>query len=267
MPEQIFWKGHLKLSLVTCPVALIPVVTGVEKLRFNLLNRKTGDRVVSRYVDAESGKPLAPEDEVKGYPVDADHFVMLEDEEIDSVALETTHTVDIESFIGGDELDRIWLDRAHYLVPDDPVGAEAYVVIRQAMQDSGTLGIARLVLYRRERAVMIQPYRDGLLLWTLRFGDEVRDPADYFAGLDEAAPPAEQLKLARSLVKARTRAWKPALAADPVQDNLQRIIDAKRKGKPAARAKAAAPAPESNVIDIMDALKRSLAASKAKSRR
>jgi DNA end-binding protein Ku len=259
MAERAFWKGYLKLSLVTCPVVLVPVVSGAEKIRFTLLNRATGEPLVSRYVDAVSGAPVADEDQVKGYPVGEERFVPLEDAEIDSVALKTTHTLEIETFVAGDELDRIWLDRAHYLVPDDPVGAEAYVVIRQAMADSGTLGIARLVLYRRERAVMLQPYGKGMLLWTLRHGEEVRAPADYFGDLAGQAPPADQLKLACALVKARSRAWTPALAADPVQDNLERLIAAKRRGKPVRRARVARSGRGGKVIDIMDALQRSLA--------
>jgi len=259
MAAPAFWKGYLKLSLVTCPVALVPAITGGEKVRFHTLSRETGTRVVSRYVDGETGKPVGDGETVKGYPTGDERYVMLEDEELEAVALETTHTIDIDCFVAASELDRIWLDRPHYLVPDDPVGTEAYAVIREAMAATGTLGIARLVLYRRERAVMLQPRDKGMVLWTLRYGDEVRDPAAYFGGIEAPEPPADQLKLTRSLVAKRARPWKPDLADDPVQDRLLEIVAARRKGRKPARAKAAEPAPKSNVIDIMDALKRSLA--------
>lgn len=259
MAAPAFWKGYLKLSLVTCPVALVPAVTAAEKVRFHTLSRESQERVSARWVDSESGKRVEDGDTVRGYPTGADSFVPLEDEEIDAVALETTHTIDIECFVGADELDRIWLDRPHYLLPDDPVGAEAYAVIRDAMASTGTLGISRLVLYRRERAVMLQPRDRGLLLWTLRYGDEVRPPAPYFQGIEAPPPPADQLKLTREIVRKRTRGWSADLAEDPVQDRLLEIIEARRKGRKPARAKAAQPAPKGNVVDIMDALRRSLA--------
>jgi DNA end-binding protein Ku len=267
MAAPAFWKGYLKLSLVTCPVALVPAITGGEKVRFHTLSRASGARVVSRYVDAGTGQTVDDEDTVKGYPTGDERYVMLEDEELDRVALETTHTIDIACFVAASDLDRIWLDRPHYLVPDDPVGTEAYAVIREAMAASATLGIARLVLYRRERAVMLQPRDRGMVLWTLRYGDEVRDPAAYFGAIDAADPPADQLKLTRALVARRARAWKPELTDDPVQARLLDIVAARRKGRRLARPKAPESAPRRNVIDIMDALKRSLAGSgKAKGR-
>lgn len=262
MAASAFWKGYLKLSLVTCPVALVPVITAAEKVRFHTLSRDSQERVVSRWIDSGTGKAVREGDEVKGYQAAADRFVQLEDEEIDAVALETTHTIDIDCFVPASELDRIWLDRPHFLVPDDPVGTEAYVVIREAMAETETLGISRLVLYRRERAVMLQPRERGILLWTLRYGDEVRPPAPYFDDIEAPEPDAEQLKLTRAVVKKRTRAWAAKLADDPVQGRLLEIIEAKRKGRRPAKPKAAPPAPKGNVIDIMDALKRSLAAGK-----
>lgn len=264
MAPRTFWKGYLKLSLVTCPVTMAPATSESEKVRFHTLNANTGNRVISRYVDAVSGKPVREEDEVKGYPRGEDDFVLLEDDEIDSVALESTRTIDIEMFVPADSIGWLWYDKPHYLAPADRVGEEAFSVIREAMAASDTVGIARLVLYRRERAVMLEPRERGIVVWTLRYGDEVRDPADYFGAIEADKPDAAMLKLVKQLIKERTRDWDPAMASDPVQEKLLDIIAAKQKGrKRPAKAKLAA-APPDNVINIMDALKRSLAAEKKK---
>ncbi|TIT61569.1 MAG: Ku protein, partial [Mesorhizobium sp.] len=148
MAPRPFWKGYLKLSLVTCPVAMTPATTESEKVRFHTLNRKSGHRVVSQYVDAVNGKPVAEDDEVKGYQRGEDEYVLLEDDEIDAVALESTRTIDIDMFVDADSIGWIWYDKPHYLTPDDPVGEEAFSVIRDAMQSTGKVGISRLVMYR-----------------------------------------------------------------------------------------------------------------------
>ncbi len=176
MAQSPFWKGYLKLSLVTCPVAMSPAVSEAEKIRFHTLNRRTGNRVVSRYVDAESGRPVEEGEQVKGYPRDEKSFVLLEDEELAAVRLESARTIDIESFAPAESVDWIWYDAPYYLTPDDPVGEEAYCVIRDAMRATGMVGVSRLVLNRRERAVLLKARDKGIELWTLRFGDEVRDP-------------------------------------------------------------------------------------------
>ena len=175
MAPRSFWKGYLKLSLVTCPVAMVPATSENEKVRFHTLNSKTGNRVVSQYVDAVSGKSVDEDDEVKGYPRGEDEYVILEDDELEAVALESTRTIDIDMFVSADSIEWIWYDKPHYLTPDDPVGEEAFSVIRDAMELTGTVGVSRLVLYRRERAVMLEPRDRGIVLWTLRYGDEVRD--------------------------------------------------------------------------------------------
>ena len=257
MAVHTFWKGYLKLSLVTCAVAMSPATSQSEKLRFHTLNRRTGNRVQSRYVDAVTGKPVEEEDEVKGYPRGEDDYVMLEDEEIEAVALESTRTIDIQTFVPQDSIDWIWYDTPHYLVPDDKVGEEAFTVIREAMRAGRVAGIARLVLYRRERAVMLVPRGKGIVVWTLRYGDEVRREDDYFAGIPEEKPDPDARSLIDRLIKARSLDWSPALIKDPVEDKLKEIIAAKKKGR---KAKKPAPPPPSggNVINLMDALRNSL---------
>ncbi|MBN9053704.1 MAG: Ku protein [Rhizobiales bacterium] len=260
MAPRAFWKGYLKLSLVTCPVAMSPAISQEDKVRFRTLNSKTGNPVVSRYVDAVTGKAVNEDDEVKGYPRGEDDYVILEDEEIEAVALESTRTIDIETFVPRESIEWIWYDSPHFLVPNDTVGEEAFSVIREAMAATGTVGISRLVLYRRERAVMLEPRGKGIVLWTLRYGDEVRAQDDYFAGLEEAKPESRALSLVKTLIRERTKAWDPKMADDPVQDRLLDIIAAKKKGRKRP-AKAKTPPPTSgNVINIMDALRKSIKA-------
>ncbi len=268
MAPRTFWKGYLKLSLVTCPVAMMPATTENEKVRFHTLNEKTGNRVVSQYVDAVSGKAVDEDDEVKGYSRGEDDYVLFEEDELDAVTLESTRTIDIDRFVRSDTIEWIWYDKPHYLMPNDPVGEEAFSVIRDAMASTGTVGVSRVVLYRRERAVMLEPRDRGIVLWTLRYGDEVRDEADYFGDIgDEKIEPA-LMKLVTKLIKERTTEWNPDMVADPVQAKLLEIIAAKKKGrKRSARAKTDTEAPPSNVVNIMDALKKSIASeSKRKSR-
>lgn len=264
MAPRTFWKGYLKLSLVTCPVAMTPATGEGNRLRFHTLNRATGNRVVQQYVDAGTGKPVAEEDEAKGYPRGEDDHVLLEEDEIDSVALESTRTIDIERFVPAGSIGWIWYDKPHFLMPNDTVGEEAFAVIREAMQETDMAGIARLVLYRRERAVMLRPRGKGIVLWTLRYGDEVRPEQEYFARLEDKPVDRDLLKLVEKLITARKDDWTPDFVADPVQERLVDIIEAKRKGrKPAKKTTPKKDQPD-NVVSIMDALKRSIAAEKGR---
>jgi len=263
MPAGPSWKGYLKLSLVTCPVAMTPATSEGEKIRFHTLNRATGNRVRSRYVDSVTGKEVAEDDEVKAYDAGEDRQVLIEDEEIAAAAIESERTIDIESFVADDAVDWIWYDKPYYLAPDDKVGEEAFAVIRDAMAAAGVVGISRLVIAGRERAVLLQPWDRGILLWTLRHGGELRDAADYFAGVSGEKADAKLAGMIRDLIGQRTREWGEDLVSDPVQENLAKLIENRRKktGKPKA-GKAAKAEPPSNVVSIMEALKRSLAKEK-----
>ncbi|MDB5526733.1 MAG: Ku protein [Rhizobium sp.] len=260
MAPRTFWKGYLKLSLVTCPVAMSPATSENEKLRFHTLNRATGNRVVSRYVDSVTRKPVDEDDEAKGYERGEGDYIILDDDEIEAVGLESTRTIDIDVFVPKDEIEWIWYDTPHYLVPNDKVGEEAFAVIREAMAENGVVGISRLVMYRRERAVMLEPRGKGIVLWTLRFGDEVRDAKDYFSGIKSDTADSQQMALMKQFIERKTMPWDPKIVDDPVQDKLLDIIAAKKKGrKPkAAKAKAAEESKPTNVINIMDALRNSL---------
>ena len=264
MAPRTFWKGYLKLSLVTCPVAMMPATSEAEKVRFHTLNRKTGNRVVSRYVDSVTRKPVDEADEVRGYQRGEDDYVMLEEDELDDVALESTRTIDIETFVPADEVGWIWYDKPHYLMPDDKVGEEAFAVIREAMVANKVVGISRVVMYRRERAVLLEPRDRGIVLWTLRYGDEVRDADDYFGGIGKEKSESGQLALMKKYIKAKTRKWDASLAEDPVQENLLEMIESKKKKRKSRPAKPKAEEAPSNVINIMDALKASLAKGRKK---
>ena len=260
MAVRPYWKGYLKLSLVTCAVTLSPATTEGNRVRFHTLNRTTGDRIYTRYVDAETGRTVDDDHQVKAYEKAEDEFVILEDEELDAVKLDSVRTIDIDEFVEADTVEWTYFDTPYFVVPADEVGEEAFSVIREAMASTGTVGISRLVLYRRERAVMLEPRGKGIVLWTLRYGDEVREEKEYFAGLKEAKPDAKALTLVKTLIKERTKPWNPKMADDPVQSRLLEIIAAKKKGRKRP-AKAKTPPPTSgNVINIMDALRKSIKA-------
>jgi DNA end-binding protein Ku len=259
MAQKSFWKGYLKLSLVTCPVELSPATSEAERIRFHILNARTGNRIASQYVDSETGKAIEEDDEVLGYERGDGDYILLERDEVDSIALESTRTIDIEAFVPATSIDWIWYDKPHFLTPRDSVGEEAFAVIRDAMASTATAGISRLVMYRRERAVMIVPRGRGMILWTLRYGDEVRDWKVYFAALGKAKVDPSALSLLRKLIAGLKTAWDPSMVRDPVQERLAELIAAKKKGrrtkKPPRETDTTAP---SNVINIMDALRKSL---------
>lgn len=265
MAPRPYWKGYLKLSLVTCPVSLTPATTARETVRFHTLNSATGNRVHSRYVDAETGKPVAEDDQVRGYETSEGRHVLVEDEELEALGFESTRTIDIDRFVPASSIGWNWLDTPYYLMPADEVGQEAFAVIREAMAATGKVGIARLVLSRRERAVALEARGKGIVLWTLRYGDEVRDPKELYGEAASGKAEPRLVALVETLIQDLTGAWSEALVRDPVQERLQEIIAAKRgKAKKPARPRRddAAPESPSNVVNIMDALKKSLSQEK-----
>lgn len=263
MAVRPYWKGYLKLSLVTCPVTLTPATSEGNRVKFHTLNRKTGDRIYTRYVDAETGKTVDDDHQVKAYQKGEDDYVVLEDDELDAVKLESVRTIDIDEFVEEDAVEWVYFDSPYFVVPSDDVGEEAFTVIREAMADRGVVGISRLVLGNRERAVMLQPFDKGILLWTLRYGDEVRDEDEYFEKVDEAAPDKKMLAMVEKIIEERTAPWSDDMVKDPVQAKLKQIIKAKQSPRKKAASKKADDDEEetkapSNVIDLMAALKNSL---------
>jgi len=225
-----------------------------QRIRFNIINRKTGNRIRNEIVDAETGQPVDEEDRVKGYKLDGDQYLLIEDEELDNVALESTHTIDIEELVPMSEVDRIYLDESFYIVPGDDVAQDAFAVIREAMRKEDLAGLARVVVYRRERLLLLRPRGKGLLATALRYINEVRDEKDYFGDIPDIKVPAEVLKLATHILDTKRGHFKPEKFEDRYEKALIDLINAKRAGK--APPALAEPKP-SNVVNLMDALRRS----------
>ncbi|MBB4291514.1 DNA end-binding protein Ku [Rhizobium leguminosarum] len=262
MAPRYYWKGYLKLSLVTCPVAMTPATSESEKVRFHTLNRDTGNRVVSQYIDSVTGKPVKGENEAKGYARGENDYVILTDDDLDRVALDTVKTIDIEKFVAADSIEWVYLEKPHYLMPDDAVGNEAFAVIRDAMKADKVVGVSKLVMGRRERAVILEPRDEGIILWSLRFGDEVRPEESYFEDIVDDADP-DLVPLVQKLIKQKSARWSTNMVSDPIQTSLLKLIEEKKKllkPKKAAKGRAAPAEPASNVVNIMDALKKSLEA-------
>ena len=257
MAPRANWKGYLKLSLVSCGIALFPATTTRERVRFNIINRETGHRVRYDVVDAETGEEVPQEDRVKGYKVGTDDYVLLEENELDEVALESTHTIEIESFVARKEVDEIYLDESYYIVPEDKVGTEAFAVIRDAMEAKGLVGLARVVLYRRERLLMLEPRGKGLVATMLRYANEVRDQEDYFDDIPDVKVPKDMLELAEHMLATKKAKFDPSKFDDRYEDALKVVIAAKQAGK---KPPSAPPPQPSNVINLMDALRRSVKA-------
>jgi DNA end-binding protein Ku len=251
------WKGYLKLSLVSCSVALYSATSTSQRVRFHIINRETGHRVRNLVIDAETEEPVEQADRVKGYEVEKGQYVLVEDDELDEVALESTHTIDVESFVPRDQVDEIYLDESFFIVPNDKVGYDAFAVIRDAMKQEGLVGLARVVLYRRERILMLQPRGKGLMATALRYNTEVRDEKDYFSDIPNIKVPADMLDLAIHILSSKKTHFDADKFEDRYESALTDLIKAKHAGKPVP--KPAAPRP-SNVINLMDALKRSVKA-------
>lgn len=256
MAPRPAWKGYLKLSLVTCAVELTNVVTHTEKVSFRILNRKTGNTVKRIYVDAESGKPLDDGDEIKGYELDDGDFVHIEEDEIEAVQIESSHTMSLDGFVDKASIQQIYLDTPYYVAPADQVSEEAFAVIRDAMAGKKMAGLARIVLYQRERPVVIEPLGKGMVLTTLRYDNTVRQPDSVFGEIKAVKTDREMTDLAELIIDKKKAKFDPSKFDDKYEEALLELIRAKKAGHKAPKAKAA-PKP-SNVVNLFDALKKSL---------
>ena len=257
MAPRPAWKGYLKLSLVTCAVELTNVVTHSEKVSFRVLNRKTGNTVKRIYVDAESGDPVKDEDEIKGYEVDSGDYVHIEEDEIAAVKVESSDMMSLDGFVDKASIQQIYLDTPYYLAPADKVSEDAFAVIRDAMAAKKKAGLARIVLYRRERPVVIEPLGKGMVLTTLRYDNTVRQPGIVFDEIKAVKTDKEMIELAQHIIDKKQAKFDPSTFDDKYEDALLELIRAKKAGKKAPKAKAAAK--PSNVVNLFDALKKSLA--------
>ena len=260
MAPRANWKGFLRLSLVTCPVALYPATSESEKVSFNQLNRKTGHRIKYAKVDADTGEEVANEDIVKGYKVDTDTFIEVTKEELENVALESTRTIEIDEFVDRSEIDPRYLIRPYYLRPDGKVGHDAFAVIRETIREMNKVAIGRVVLTNREHIIALEPMDKGLMGTLLRYPYEVRCEKEYFDDIQDVKVTKDMLDLARHIVKQKAGSFEPDKFEDQYETALVDLINQKRNGMPTTAK--AAPKSGGNVINLMDALKRSLASEK-----
>jgi len=254
MASRPSWQGHLKLSLVTCPVSLYTATSSGGDVHFNLINPKTNNRIKMITTDPDTG-PIERSDLVKGYEVSKGEYILLTDEEIKSVRLESTKTIDIERFVPAEDIDRLYWDNPYYLAPDGKMAQEAFGVIRTAMEKSGQIALARVVISTRERILALEPRDKGILAYTIRTDAEVRKPDEIFAGISDAKPDAAMISIAERIIEQQEGPFDPSQFVDRYEEALKALIEDKKKGhKP---AKVAEPE-DTNVIDLMSALRASL---------
>ncbi|WP_420965999.1 Ku protein [Bradyrhizobium sp. B120] len=260
MAPRANWKGFLRLSLVTCPVALYPATSESEKVSFNQLNRKTGHRIKYAKVDADTGEEVANEDIVKGYKVDDDTFIEVSREELENVALESTRTIEIDEFVDRSEIDPRYLIRPYYLCPDGKVGHDAFAVIRETIREMNKVAIGRVVLTNREHIIALEPFDKGVMGTLLRYPYEVRSAGEYFDDIQDVKVTKDMLDLARHIVNQKAAHFEPDRFQDQYETALIDLINRKRAGKPIAAKER--PRGE-NVVDLMDALRKSIGGEKA----
>ena len=264
MAPRAYWKGFLRLSLVSCPVLLYPATTEREKVRFHQINKATGNRVKYKKVDANTGGEVDQGDIVKGYEVKKGNVIELEPEELEAVALESTRTVEIEQFVPKSEIDDLYLGNPYYMVPDGEVGQQAFSVIREAIKEKGMVAIGRVVFTSREHVIALQPRGKGIMGITLRYPYEVRDEKKYFDGIETEKISKEMLDLALHIVKTKQGHFDPDKFTDRYEDALKELLKKKAHGKPIESVEHEKP---SNVINLMDALRRSVKGDKSAERR
>ncbi|WKW51995.1 Ku protein [Rhodomicrobium lacus] len=259
MAPRPYWKGYLKLSLVSCSVALYPATSGSERISFNWLNRATGNRLKQLMVDSDTNEPVEREDRVRGYQVAKNDYLFIEDDDLDAVEIESSHTIEIERFVPKSEIDLVYLDSPYYLAPNDKVAEEAFAVIRDAMAAEGVAGLGRAVINRRERLFMLEPRDAGILATSLHYNYEVRGDEAYFEDIPEIKIPGEMLDLAKHIIGTKRGHFDIAAFDDRYENALAEMIKAKQAGRP---VEAARPAQPTNVINLMEALRKSVAAEK-----
>src|SRR5476649_1937172 len=255
MAARESWKGHLRLSLVTCPVALWPATSEAETVRFNLINPKTNNRIKMKTVDAGTDEEVSRGDLVKGFAVAKNEYVLLDKEDFEGVKLESTRIIDIEKFVPRTSIDRLYWDAPYHLVPAGKTGVEAFAVIRAAMDKKHMVALGRLVMSTRERVCAIEIEEGGLVLTTLRTAEEVRDTAE-LPGLDLPKPDPQMLAIAEKIVEQQSGDFDPSEFVDRYEEALRALIDEKKKGKPVRPSKPAND--DAKVIDLMAALRESL---------
>lgn len=256
MAPRAYWKGSLKLSLVTCPIALYPASTQVEKTHFHQINTRTGHRLRQQMVDEQTGRVVDKDHKGRGYELSKGRYVEIEAEELDAVKLESTHTIEIDDFVAADEIDARYLNKPYYIVPNGKAGVDAFVVIRDAMKQKDKVALARVVLTNREHVIALKPLGRGLLGTTLRYPYELRDENDYFDDIPSPRISKDMVDLAAHILDSKASKFDPHKFKDKYESALKALVKRKAAGKtielPPEKKQ------DSNVIDLMDALKQSL---------
>jgi DNA end-binding protein Ku len=251
------WRGFLKLSLVSCPVQVMPAVTTATRTRFHNIIRGTDRRVELRAHDSETGEELEREELVKGYEAEKGRFIVVTDEELDALEVESSRTLELDTFVPADEVDRTYYDDSYFLAPDGRVADETFRVVRAAIARENMIGLGRFVIANRERMVALETRGKGLMMTTLRPADEVRKPAEAFADVAERKADPKMIELAGDIIDKMTGAFDPAQFEDRYETALRKLVEAKAKGRKPPAAKEGRPS--APVIDLMAALKKSLA--------
>jgi DNA end-binding protein Ku len=257
MAARPTWQGHLRLSLVTCPVALYTATQASGEVHFNLLHKDTHNRIRMIPTDPEKG-PVERKDLVKGYEYEKDSYIVVTQDEIDSVRLESTRVIDIERFVDAADIDRLYWDNPYYMVPDGKLALDAFSVIRDAMGKTGKIALARVVMHQRERLLGLEPRGKGLVAWSLRSNKEVRDVGDYFDDIPAHKGDKEMVAIAEKIIEQKEGPFDPSKFNDRYEDALRDLIAEKRKGK--GRTVKAEEPEDTNVVDLMAALRKSLEA-------
>ena len=258
MAPRAYWKGFLRLSLVTCPIALFPATSESEKISFNQINKKTGHRIKYQKVDADTGEEVSSEDIIKGYKVDTDQYLEVSKDELENIALESTRTIEIDEFVPRSEIDDLYLVRPYYIVPDGKVGHDAYAVIRETIRTMDQVALGRVVLTSREHVIGLEARDKGLMGMLLRYPYEVRDSSEYFDDIQDVKITKDMLDLAKHIVEQKAGHFDPSKFEDHYEAALQELLSKKQKGLPIGHAQKRAP---DNVINLMDALRASLKSS------
>lgn len=254
-PSRPLWRGHLKLSLVSCPVALYNAITETDDVRLHFLNPDTGNRIRYLSVDAETEEVVERADLVKGYQFQKDRYVTLTNEELDDLKIASSSVMTIEQCVDASDIDARYFERAYYLIPDGDAGEEAYAVIREAIEKSGLYAITRAVIARKERVIALKPCAKGFMGWALREASDIRDTDAFFDDIEPVRVGRDELNIAVKLVEQKKGRFDPDKFADRYEGRLRELIEAKLEGVE-LEPEEIEPAP--NVINLMDALKQSL---------
>jgi DNA end-binding protein Ku len=256
MAVRAYWKGSLKLSLVSCPVLLYPATTSIDKTRFHMINKETGNRLKQQMVDADTGDVVESDQKGRGYELAKGKYVEIEKDELEAVQIESNHTIDIDSFVPKDEIDKRYLNHPYYIAPDGKAGIDAFAVIRDAMQDKDRVALARIVLTNREHVIAIEPLGKGLLGTTLRYPYELRDEDEYFDDIKNPKISKDMVELASHILDTKAAHFDPGKFKDEYENALKTLVKRKAAGKPVRTAEREEK--PDNVINLMDALKQSL---------